>query len=300
MGRKGPKKDFVKMNAKHHAKAPNLGAAPKVDDGQHIVPVSAEAAAAAAEDDGRVSRGTAAFAPTSHRRFSDPFVYARQESAPGPGAYDPNSPRERARGGGVDYARSEREAEARPRPERAAPPPPAAEDEILSDEDSVYDVAPEGAAWEPTVDSRHEILGEPLSPRTAAARTRYSYQVDEPAADEPEADEPAADEPEADEPEADEPEATAVVKTAPGGRGAAAPAAGAAPPAREQASPVAWGTMMVCCVPAMVGGLVLAAGASLLEQLRLKDAPEASLRLLSPARPGPKPKEACAAGAEGL
>ena len=36
-------------------------------------------------------RGTSAFAAAAHRRSSDPFVYARHDSTPGPGAYDPHA-----------------------------------------------------------------------------------------------------------------------------------------------------------------------------------------------------------------
>ena len=56
-------------------------------------------------------------------------------------------------------------------------------------------------------------------------------------------------------------------------------------------SSAAWGTMMVCCVPAVVTGIACAAGASLLETLNLKsNAP----RLRDQARPAPKPRSTSA------
>ena len=259
MGRKSPKKNFVKENAKHHAPKPKIDdAVPKVDDGQRIVPDKPAPASSPAPS----PRGTAAFAPSSHRRFSDPFVYAAASEAPGPGAYDATSP-ERRGGGGVDYARGDRASPPRESPPRPPDPPPrapeaaGAEDDdsatVASDEDSVYEAAV-ASEWEVTVDSRHEILGEPLSPRTASARTRYSFQED-------------------------------VVVSAPTATAAAAPP----PPPHdaERASSAAWGTMMVCCVPAVVTGIACAAGASLLETLNLKShAP----RLRDQARPAPKPR----------
>ena len=262
MGRKSPKKNFVKENAKHHAPKPKIDdAVPKVDDGQRIVPDKPAPTSSPAPS----PRGTAAFAPSSHRRFSDPFVYAAASEAPGPGAYDATSP-ERRGGGGVDYARGDRASpprESPPRPPEPVPRAPeaaGAEDDdsatVASDEDSVYEAAV-ASEWEVTVDSRHEILGEPLSPRTASARTRYSFQED-------------------------------VVVSAPTATAAAAPPP---PPDAERASSAAWGTMMVCCVPAVVTGIACAAGASLLETLNLKsNAP----RLRDQARPAPKPRSTSA------
>ena len=91
MGRKSPKKNFVKENAKHHAPKPKIDdAVPKVDDGQRIVPDKPAPTSSPAPS----PRGTAAFAPSSHRRFSDPFVYAAASDAPGPGAYDAAVPEE--------------------------------------------------------------------------------------------------------------------------------------------------------------------------------------------------------------
>ena len=93
---KHDKHDYVKENARHHARKPHI------DDveSHHVLetaaatPSARHPAPAAKPEPGTersTPRGTSAFAAAAHRRSSDPFVYARHDSTPGPGAYDPHA-----------------------------------------------------------------------------------------------------------------------------------------------------------------------------------------------------------------
>ena len=88
--------DYVKANARHHARKPHIddGESHPVLETAAATPSARHPAPAAKPEPGTersTPRGTSAFAAAAHRRSSDPFVYARHDSTPGPGAYDPHA-----------------------------------------------------------------------------------------------------------------------------------------------------------------------------------------------------------------
>ena len=322
-------RDFVKENAAGSGRKPNLDVAAKIDTGHHA-PITHERSRDTSPHNGgsgRTSPGfSAAFAPALHRRGSDRgslWENAKGCDTPGPGAYHVRDESRR----GLGLVSGDRRRQAR---EEAAPPP--AEDDvdecevsfedgeeepeaapapandyddggsIGSDESSVYaDYGDPGgggvdaAMWAPVVDSRPECDDEPLSPLTASLKTRYSYEPGDGGAPTPDAktaSRPLAPRDAAD-PPSGPPSPVATVVDAPPTVDAAAPGPPRAPHSTGAATGAQWGAMMVCCVPALVVGASVAAGASLLEQLSLKeprdtaDRPPPAPTLLKPQRKPP-------------